>query len=95
MESKGEFKKLILKVVLAFFLMIRLDEMDWFIKIYDGIRYLVLFGRAWYDGIYSRIRYLISEKSGVVDSINHNFARNIIDLYNSLPIKNHWLFIIL
>ena len=38
------------------------DEIDGFIKIYDGIRYLVLFGSALYDAIYNRIRYLISEK---------------------------------
>ena len=30
-------------------LQISFDETDGFIKIYDGIRYLVLFGRLWYD----------------------------------------------
>ena len=58
---------------------IRFNEIDGFIKIYDGIRYLVLFGPGWYDAIYNRIRYLISEKSGITDSINHNFARIRID----------------
>ena len=66
---------------------IRFDEIDGFIKINDGIRYLVLFGPGWYDAIYNRIRYLISEKSGITDSINHNFARIRIDSYNSLPIE--------
>ena len=33
------------------------------------------------------MRYLISEKSGITDSINHNFKRIRIDSYNSLPIE--------
>ena len=45
-------------------LRIRFEEIDGFIKIYDGIRYLALFGPEWYDAIYNRIRCLISEKSG-------------------------------
>ena len=68
---------------------VRFDEIDRFVKIYDGIRYSVLFGPGWYDAIYKRIRYLISEKSGITDSINHNFARFKIDSYNSLPMKKH------
>ena len=43
-------------------LRIRFHEIDGFIKIYEGIRYLVLFGPGWYHAIYNRIRYLISEK---------------------------------
>ena len=34
----------------------RFDEIDGFIKIYNGIRYLVLFGHFWYD---ERIRLMI------------------------------------
>ena len=41
---------------------IRFDEIDGCIKIYDGIRYLVLIGSGLYDATYNRIRYLISEK---------------------------------
>ena len=41
---------------------IRFDEIDGSIKIYDRIRYLVLFGSGLYDAIYNRIRYLISEQ---------------------------------
>ena len=29
-------------------LLMKLDEMDGFIKIYDGIRYLILFCHLWY-----------------------------------------------
>ena len=43
-------------------LRIRFDDRDGFIKIYDGIRYSILFGSIPYDAIYNRIRYLISEK---------------------------------
>ena len=66
-------------------LRIRFDKIDGFIKIYDGTRYLVLFGPERYD-IYDRIRYLIREKSGIKCSIGHNFARRRIDSYNSLSI---------
>ena len=37
-------------------LRIRLDEIDGFIKTYDGIRYLVLFRPGWYYEIYNNIR---------------------------------------
>ena len=35
----------------------RFNEIDGFIKIYDGVRYLALFGSGLYDAIYNRIRY--------------------------------------
>ena len=73
-------------------LRIRFDEMDGFIKIYDGIRYLILFGPEQYDAIYNRIRYLISEKSGITDIITHNFARIRIDSCNSLRIQKKLFF---
>ena len=50
---------------------IRFDKIDGFIKIYDGIRYLVLFGPEIYDAVYNRVRYPISEKSSFTDIINH------------------------
>ena len=34
-----------------------------------------------------KIKYLISKKSGITDSINHNFGKIRIDSYNSLPIE--------
>ena len=51
----------------------RFNKIDGCIKIYDGIRYLVLFS------------YLYDEICN--DSINHNFEKNRIDLYNYLPEK--------
>ena len=65
----------------------RFDEIDGFTRIYDGSRYLVLFGHLWYDVIYNRIRYLASEKSAITSSINHDFARIWIDSCNFLPIE--------
>ena len=41
---------------------IKFDKIDGFIKIYDGIRYLVLFGYWWYHKIFDNIKYLISNK---------------------------------
>ena len=41
-------------------LRIRFNKVDAFIRVCDGTRYLVLFGREKYDVIYNRIRYLVS-----------------------------------
>ena len=43
-------------------LRIRCDEIDGFIKIHNGIRYLVLSDCSWFDKICDSIKYLISEK---------------------------------
>ena len=71
-------------------LRIRFDKIDGFIKIYDGTRYLVLFGPERYNAIYDKIRYLISEKSGIRYSIYHNFVRTRTDSYNSLPVEKKY-----
>ena len=65
---------------------IRFDDINGFITIYEGIRYLISYDYKKYNAIYDKIKYLISEKCGITDSINHNFARIRIDSYNSLPI---------
>ena len=44
-------------------LRIRFDKIDGIIKIYNGTRYLELFGQIIYNAIYDRINYLIGEKS--------------------------------
>ena len=67
---------------------IRFDKIDGFIRILDSeIKHLVLFDHELFDKICDRIKHLISEKSGITDSINHNFARIRIYSYNSLPIE--------
>ena len=60
------------------------DTIDGFIKIYGGIKYLVLLE---YNKIHDKIKYLISEKGGITDNIDCNFARIRTDSYNSLPIE--------
>ena len=54
---------------------ISFDKIDEFIRVYDGTRYLVLFGKK-YDFIYNRIRYLKEVKSGITYVISHNYAKN-------------------
>ena len=68
-------------------LRIRFDKIDGFIRIYDGTRYLTLFGSEKYDAIYDRIRCLISLKSGITYIFSHYFAKTKFDSYDSLPIK--------
>ena len=60
------------------------NKIDGFIKIDNVVRYL---GLLKFNEVYERIKFLISEKSGITDSINYNFARIRIDSYNSLPIE--------
>ena len=66
---------------------IRFDKIDGFIRVYDGTRYLVLFGSEKYDSIYDRIRYLISVKSGITYIISHDYATIKVHSYNSLPLE--------
>ena len=66
---------------------IRFDKIDGFTRIYDGTRYLALFGSEKYDAIYDRIRYLISLKSGITYIFPQYFAKIKIDSYDSLPIE--------
>ena len=43
----------------------RFDEVDGFIRVYDGIRYSVLFAPEKHDAIYNKTRYLINQKCGI------------------------------
>ena len=49
-------------LITAKLLPIRFDKVDGFIKVYGGIRYLILFVPEQYDAIYNRIMYLITRK---------------------------------
>ena len=46
-------------------LRIRFNKVDGYIRVYDGTRHLVLFGKEKYDFISNSIRYFISAKSGI------------------------------
>ena len=54
---------------------IRFDKIDRIIRVPGGE----------FDKICGKIKYLKKEKSGITDSINHNFGEIRIDSYNSLP----------
>ena len=66
---------------------IRFNKIDGFIKIYDGTRYLVLFGPERYDAIYDWIKYITREKSGITYVIGNNFARIKVDSHDSVPLQ--------
>ena len=66
---------------------IRFDKVDGITKIYNGTKYLELFGPQIYYAVYDRTNCLINEKNDAKYIINHNFARTRIDSCNSLPIQ--------
>ena len=66
-------------------LRIGFDKIDGSIKIYDGTKYLTLFGTKIYDAIYDRIRYLTSLKINFTYLFFHYFAKIRVDSYDSLP----------
>ena len=66
-------------------LRIRFFRVNGIIRIYEGIRYLTLFGSETYEAIYNRITYLTSQKSTYVFS--HYFTKIKVDSYDSLPIE--------
>ena len=54
-------------------LQIIFDKVNGFVRDYDGIKYLVLFGLEKYDAIYDRIIYLIGLKNDITYVSSHNF----------------------
>ena len=71
---------------------IRNDKTDGIVRIYDGTRYLTLFGTEKYGAIYDRIRYLISLKSSITYIFSHYFAKIKVDSYDSLSIEKIFTF---
>ena len=71
---------------------IRFDKIDGFIKIYDGIRYLIILDHDRLYKIWDSIKCAISEKSVITESINNDFARIRIGSYNSFPIEKILIF---
>ena len=54
----------------------------------DGkIKHLILFNYGSFNNICDKIKYFISKKSGITNSISHNFGKIGIDSYNSSPTK--------
>ena len=69
-------------------LRIRFDKIDEFNIVLDGkIKHLILCNYGLFHKICDMIKYLISKKTGITNSVNHNFGKIRIDSYNSVPIK--------
>ena len=69
-------------------LRIRFDKIDEFIRVRGSeFKHLVLFHNGFFDKVCDKIKYLTSEKSGIADSINHNFGDIRIDSCNYFPIE--------
>ena len=66
-------------------LRIMFNNVDEFIRVYDGTKYLVLFAPEKYDAIYDRIRYFITLKSGITYIFSHNYVRIKSNSYDDLP----------
>ena len=75
---------------------IRFNKKDGFIIVLHGkTKHLMLFDYGLLNKICDKIKYVFSKNIGVTNSISHNFGKFGIDLFNALPIKNYWIFIIL
>ena len=69
---------------------IRFDKRNEFIRVYNGARYLVLFGLEKYDPNFYRIGYIIGVKSGITYVISHYYGKiKVDDSYNSLPLEKN------
>ena len=67
---------------------IRFDKRNEFIRVYNGARYLVLFGLEKYDPNFYRIGYIIGVKSGITYVISHYYGKiKVDDSYNSLSLE--------
>ena len=76
-------------------LRIRFDRVDGFIRVYDGIRYLVLFDPEKYDVTCNKIIYPIGIKSGIIYIIYLNYTKIKVVSSDSLSLENHILCIML
>ena len=59
----------------------------WFFRIYDGSRYITLFGSENYDAICDGNRYLTSLKNGIPYIFSDNFLKIEADSYNTLLLE--------
>ena len=57
-------------------LCISFDKVDGIMKIYNGTRYLELFGLRIHNAIHDRINCLVSQKNDAKCIISHNFAKS-------------------
>ena len=55
----------------------------------------MLFDYGLFNKNCDKTKYFISKKSGITNSINHNFRKVRIDSNNVYLLKKYWLFIML
>ena len=67
----------------------RINKIDWFIRVYDGTRYLVLFGSEKNDSISKSFRYHIGVKSSLTKVISHNYPKIKLESQLFLAIENN------
>ena len=68
-------------------LCIMLDKVNRFIRYFNGIKYLVLYGLEKYYRNYGRIRYLKASKSGIAYVFSNKFGKIKIDSDDDLRLK--------
>ena len=73
-------------------LRIRFNNVDAFIRFYDGTRSLVLFDPEKYYAIYNRIRYFICQKKYHYTCFSYNYVRMKVNSYNFLSLENKLTF---
>ena len=75
---------------------IRFHKIDGFMRVRGGeFWHLVLFVFGLFENICYRIKYLIGEKSGITDSVNHNFGEiKILYLLKTIMTFNNLLIFI-
>ena len=71
---------------------VRFNKINGFIRVFDEIRYLVLFGGEKYDSIYNKIRYDTGVNSGITYFISHNYIKIKIDSYDLLRLEKNFKF---
>ena len=67
-------------------LRIRFDIIDGFLRVYDGIRYLVLRLKTMIS-FYNRIKYLVGVKGSITYVFCHNHGRIKVDSHDSLTLE--------
>ena len=64
-------------------MLIRFDKVEWFIKVYDGNRYLILFGPEKYDETCNNIRHLTGlNLLRPTHIVSCNYAKIKVDSYD-------------
>ena len=95
LTDEKSYENVLVYNVLCNALIISFDKVDGFIRVYDGTRYLVLFGSEKNDFIYNRIRYRLGVKSGITYVIFHNCAKIKVNSYDSLPLQKTMIILII